>query len=127
MAAYIRAREYPLSFNYILGDLTQNEKEYRRSTERWENEGGHWLHILYREKMSDQEHCGDNQVEVIPTLVEQRYQSAIPGPTLFNSTYFMKLWNAGTRSTKLHRSSGRRNILSINADKQLPRIPSAEK
>jgi len=77
--------------------------------------------------MSDQEHWGIDQVEVIPSLDERRYQRAVPSPTLLNSTYFMKLWNASPRTAKRHRASGRRNILSINADNHLPRIPSAEK
>lgn len=108
----------------LRGNLTQDEGEYRRFTERWENEGGHWLHIVSREKMSEQEYWGINEFEVIPPLDEQRYEIAAAGPTLLNSTYFMKLWNAGRRTDKTDR---RVNPLSINAEHHRYRTPSAEK
>lgn len=72
--------------------------------------------------MSDQEHWGINEFEVIPPFDEHRYHRAAAVPTLLNSTYFMQLWNAGTRTVKSDRKS-----LSINADNHPPLTPSAEK
>ena len=70
---------------------------------------------LSQEKMNDQGHWGANEFEVIPPFDEHRYQIASAGPILLNSTYFMKLWNAGTRTLKTDRRSALRNRLSIDS------------
>jgi hypothetical protein len=77
--------------------------------------------------MSDRERWGINEFEVIPPLDVRKHQRAARVPTSFNSTYFMRLWNAGTRTVKPHRLSSRRNLLSIDPVNHPNRISSLEK
>jgi hypothetical protein len=83
------------------------------------------MQIASSEKMSDQ--WGINKFEVIPPLDARLYQRAASGPTPLNTTYFMKLWNAGTRTRETGRLPSRRNALSIDASNHPPLTPFAEK
>jgi hypothetical protein len=91
-------------------------KERRSEGESWDNEGGSQSSNVPAPENTDEKKVSETgQHKEIP-IPKGRTRNAIFPATLFSSTYFMKLWNAGTRKVKRHRLSERRNKLSINPD-----------
>ena len=91
-------------------DERKNERD--RARQNWDNEGGGQLPNVPPggRKDNDQDREGIKRGESIPA------SPAKVTDTLFSSTYFVKLWNAGSRTVKTLRVSGRGDLLSINPD-----------
>lgn len=96
----------------------ERKEERARTGQNWDNEGGDQSSTVPQPKVDETEQdCEESVKPEQATIIPKRPVTNVKGNgTLFSSTYFMKLWNAGSRTLKAHRPSAPGNLLSINPD-----------
>ena len=96
----------------------ERKEERARTGQNWDNEGGDQSSTVPQPKVDETEQDCDEGVEreQAPVIPKRPVSNVKANGTLFSSTYFMKLWNAGSRTVAAHRPSPPGNPLSINPD-----------
>ena len=94
-----------------MSKLPNERKDERIETgQSWDNEGGGQSPNVPPQKEQD----NDRGSQRTKKRGSRPASPATVPDTLFSSTYFVKLWNAGSRTVNARRLPGRRALLSIN-------------
>ena len=76
----------------------ERKEERARTGQSWDNEGGDQSATVPRPKLDETDQdCDEGVKREQATIIPKRpVRNAKANGTLFSSTYFMKLWNAGS-------------------------------